>query len=167
MSEADVTNMFRQGTIVHINDNETDKLVNKMMGYLRSMTRKKQQRDSMRSKSSRPESMRGDLGEIMELKMNPAEEIKRAATLARASGDRTKSGALFVKSWILNPSSLYRQTWDIVFVMLSLMYTALRVPYAIAFDIGMYISYICFVVSHCFYCLLMQTSSRILTDGSY
>lgn len=167
MSEADVTNMFRQGTIVHINDNETDKLVNKMMGYLRTLTRKKQTRDSQRTaRTSRPSVQ--DLGEIMDLRMDPAERIKRAATLARASGDRTKSGNLMVAPWVLNPSSLYRQSWDIVFVMLSLMYTALRVPYAIAFDIGMSIEQSLISLLCCLTLLsvITQTSSLPPTAGS-
>ena len=42
---------------------------------------------------------------------------------------------LFIRPFVFNPVHIKRQCWDIIFVMLSLMYTAIRVPYAIAFDI--------------------------------
>ena len=42
---------------------------------------------------------------------------------------------LFLKPWVFNPNHLYRQAWDLIAVMMSLLYTALRIPYAI----GMYI----------------------------
>ena len=42
---------------------------------------------------------------------------------------------LFLKPWVFNPGHTYRQTWDLVAVMCALVYTSLRVPYAIAFDI--------------------------------
>ena len=42
---------------------------------------------------------------------------------------------LFIRPWVFNAEHIYRQAWDIIFVMLSLLYTVVRVPYAIAFDI--------------------------------
>jgi len=42
---------------------------------------------------------------------------------------------LFIRPWVFNPTHIRRQLWDILFVISSLLYTAVRVPYAIAFDI--------------------------------
>ena len=39
---------------------------------------------------------------------------------------------------VINPDNFLRQMWDIVAVTICLIYTAVRVPYAIAFDIGLY-----------------------------
>ena len=41
---------------------------------------------------------------------------------------------------VLNPSCGVRQAWDLVLVLLAVMYTALRVPYAIAFDLDEFTS---------------------------
>ena len=39
---------------------------------------------------------------------------------------------------VINPDNLMRQLWDIVAVTICLIYSAIRVPYVIAFDIGLY-----------------------------
>lgn len=41
---------------------------------------------------------------------------------------------------VLNPDNIYRQMWDLIFVTSCLLYTVLRVPYVIAFDIDEFAS---------------------------
>ena len=60
--------------------------------------------------------------------------IKATSVLSRGSAE-AKPHALLIKPFVLNPMHVYRQAWDLVFVLCSLLYTALRVPYAIAFDV--------------------------------
>ena len=134
----------RQSTITHINEKETDHLTQKMVNYLKSGIKLKHRdvRKSSfwgfdRSKPRTSETLQ-DMGTVVELGMSHEEQIERARTLARTPSAATaeQGKRLFVgDTCIFNPNSIYRQSWDIVFVMNSLLYTALRVPYAIAFDL--------------------------------
>ena len=136
--------LLRRGsTITFINEKETDHLVDKMVGYLKSSNGRKKRRSKRRSsfwgfdkKGDDEDDTRSKVmttGRVVDLEMSP-EQVQRIDTLRAPN---TEQGKLFfvMDTFIINPNSIYRQSWDIAFVMTSLLYTALRVPYAIAFDI--------------------------------
>lgn len=77
-------------------------------------------------------------GQLVNLKtLDNASRKKQGDTEADVveGHQRQSQSTLFVKPWVLNPGSPWRRAWDVVIVLASLIYTAIRVPYAIAFDL--------------------------------
>ena len=121
----------------------TSQMKKRMMNFLEELAEQE-----VNSKSN-PESLTVNDNNIKDKNDNKNESMSKTTMLGtminltvdnRMREEDEKSAQFKHVFWIdgkciVNPEHVARQTWDIGFVLTSLIYTALRVPYAIGFDI--------------------------------